>query len=167
MIDTNPLYVTRRTSIVDVISEMSTLKKGYCLVVEKQKPIGIITPRDILSLLAQFKPKAQIPVYVVGFKDFDKDLVQSAMRKINRVARRGLTYNPDLQEIIVDGRVKSRRGEEKRFEIKARAHMPSNMISITVEGWSLPTLFDEVSEKLDVSLRQIKGKLKTQRSAPR
>jgi len=166
MIDMAPLYVTRRTSILDVISEMSTLKMGYYLVVEKQKPIGIITPRDILSLLAQFTPKAQIPVYVVGFKDFDKDLVQSAMKKINRVARRGLTYHPDLQEIIVDGRVKSRRGEEKRFEIKARAHMPSNMLSITVEGWSLPTLFDEVSEKLEASLRQIKGKRKTQRSAP-
>ena len=163
MIDTNPLYVTRRTSILDVICEMSALKKGYCLVVEKQKPIGIITPRDILSLLTQFEPKTQIPIYVVGFKDFDKDLVQSATRKIERVAKRVLKYNPDLQEIIVDGRVKARRGEERRYEIKARAHMPSNMISVTVEGWSLPTLFDEVSEKLDAILKQIKGKRKTDR----
>ncbi|MDQ1279460.1 MAG: hypothetical protein QG670_722 [Thermoproteota archaeon] len=164
LIDTNPLYVTRRTSILDVIREMSTLKMGYCLVVEKQKPIGIITPRDILSLLTQFEPKVQIPVYVVGFKDFDKDLVQSAARKIDRVASRVLKYHPDLQEIVVDGRVKARRGEERRFEIKARAFMPSNMISITVEGWSLPTLFDEVSERLDAALRQSKGKRKTKRS---
>jgi CBS domain-containing protein/ribosome-associated translation inhibitor RaiA len=167
MIDTYPLYVTRRTSILDVISEMSTLKKGYCLVVEKQKPIGIITPRDILSLLTQFEPKIAIPVYVVGFKDFDKDLVQSALRKIDRTARRGLTFHPDLQEIIVDGRVKARKGEKRRFEIKARAYMPSNMISVKVEGWSLLTLFDEVNEKLDAALRQIKGKWKTERSGSR
>ncbi len=167
LIDGDPLYVTRRTSILDVIREMSTLKKGYCIVAENQKPIGIITPRDVLSLLTQFEPKAPVPVYVVGFKDFDKDLVQSASRKIDRVARRVLKYHPDLQEIVVDGRVKSRRGEERRFEIKARAHLPSNMISITVEGWSLLTLFDEVSERLDAALSQIKGKRKTRRSGSR
>lgn len=150
-----------------MIREMLTLKKGYCLVVEKNKPVGIITPRDIISLLAQFDPKIQIPVYVVGFRDCDEDLVQSATRKIEWVARRGLKFHPDLQEIVMSGRVKSVSGEERRFEVKARAYMPSSIIAVTVESWSLRTVFDEVSEKLDVRLRQIKGKRKAKWSVPR
>ena len=164
LMDESPLQVTRRTCIIDVINEMLALKKGYCLVVEKQKLIGIITPRDIISLLIQFKPEIQIPVYVVGFKDCDKDLVQSAAKKIERVAERVLKYNSDLQEIVVDGRVKAREGEERRFEVKARAYMPSNMIAVSAEGWSLPTVFDEVSEKIDASLRRTKDKRRTLRN---
>ena len=158
IIESNPLQVTRRTRILDVIHEMLTLKKGYCLVVEKNKPIGIITPRDILSLLAQFEPVVQIPVYVIGFKDCDKDLVQSATRKIELVAARALKTNPDLEEIIVDGKAHSTGGEETRFTVKARAYMSSKMLTVTAENWSLQTVFDEIGTKLDARLRQKKEK---------
>ena len=137
---------------------MLTLKKGYCLVIEKNKPIGIITPRDILSLLAQFEPVVQIPVYVIGFKDYDKDLLQSATRKIELVAARALKTNPDLEEIIVDGKAHSAGGEETRFTVKARAYMSSKMLTVTAQSWSLQTVFDEIGAKLDARLRQKKEK---------
>jgi CBS domain-containing protein/ribosome-associated translation inhibitor RaiA len=158
IIESSPLQVTRRTRILDVIHEMLTLKKGYCLVVEKNKPIGIITPRDILSLLAQFEPVVQIPVYVIGFKDCEKDLVQSATRKIELVAARALKTNPDLEEIIVDGKAHSAGGEETRFTVKARAYMSSKMLTIAAESWSLQTVFDEIGAKLDARFRQKKEK---------
>jgi predicted transcriptional regulator/ribosome-associated translation inhibitor RaiA len=158
IIESSPLQVTRRTRILDVIHEMLTLKKGYCLVIEKNKPIGIITPRDILSLLAQFEPVVQIPVYVIGFKDCEKDLVQSATRKIELVAARALKTNPDLEEIIVDGKAHSTGGEETRFTVKARAYMSSKILTVTAESWSLQTVFDEIGAKLDARLRQKKEK---------
>jgi ribosome-associated translation inhibitor RaiA len=136
---------------------MLALKKGYCLVVEKNKPIGIITPRDILSLLAQFVPVVQIPVYVIGFKDYEKDLVQLATRKIELVAARALKTNPDLEEIILDGKAHSA-GGETRFTVKARAYMSSKMLTVTAQSWSLQTVFDEIGAKLDARLRQKKEK---------
>ncbi len=152
--DSNPLQVTRRTSVLDVVHEMINRKKSYSLVVEKHKPVGIITPRDIISLLLEFRPRIQIPVYIVGFKDQDEGLIQSAKRKIERVARRGLKMHPDLQEIAVHGKVSSVTGERKRFTVKARAYAPSSVMAVTAEGWSLLTVFDEICEKLDRRLRQ-------------
>jgi len=69
LVDTHPLHVTPRTSIIDVVSEMVALKKSYCLVVEERRPVGIITPRDVIKLLTKFRPKAQIPLCIFGFKD--------------------------------------------------------------------------------------------------
>ncbi|MCP8313176.1 MAG: CBS domain-containing protein [archaeon] len=152
--DKNPFQVMRRTSILNVVREMIAGKKSYSLVVEKHKPIGIITPRDVISLLTEFRPKIQIPVYIVGFKGQDEGLVQSAKRKIERVARRGLKMHPDLREIVVHGKVSSVTGERRRFTIKARAYTPSSMMAVTAKGWSLLTVFDEICEKLDRRLRR-------------
>lgn len=151
--DKTPLRVTRRTAMFDVVSEMATRKKGYSLVVEKRKPIGIITPRDVISLLTEFRPRIQIPVYMVGFKDQEEVLVQSAKKKIARVARRGLKIHPGIQEIVVHGKVSSMTGQRKRFMVKARAYTPS-VLAVTVKGWALLKVFDELSEKLDRRLRK-------------
>ena len=140
----NPLHVTRRTSILDAIRQMLTFKKSHGLVVEKRKPVGIITPRDVILLLTEFRPRIQIPMYVFGFKDQKEDLIQSATRKIERVARRGLKMHPDLQEIVVHGKVSSVTGDRKRFTIKARAYTPSDVLAVSAKGWSLLTVFDEL-----------------------
>jgi len=154
--DKNPLQVTQRTSILEVIREMIALKKSYSIVVEERKPIGIITPRDIISLLTEFRPKIQIPVYMFGFEG-QEELIESARRKIERVAIRGLKIHPTLQEIVVHGKVSSGAGERKRFTVKVRAYAPSStMVAATAEGWSLLTVFDEISKKLDKLLRKPK-----------
>ncbi|MEM3437639.1 MAG: CBS domain-containing protein [Nitrososphaerales archaeon] len=152
--DINPLQVTRRTPILDVVREMINRKKSYSLVVEKHKPIGIITPRDIISLLLEFKPKIQIPIHIVGFKNQDKELIQSAKRKIERIARKGLKMHQNLQEIVVHGKVGSVTGERKRFTVKAKLYTPSSVIVVTAEDWSFLTVFDKICEKLDRRLSQ-------------
>ncbi|MEM3383796.1 MAG: CBS domain-containing protein [Nitrososphaerales archaeon] len=152
--DINPLQVTRRTPIMDVVQEMINRKKSYSLVVENRKPVGIITPRDIISLLLEFRPIIQIPVHIIGFKDQDEGLIQSVKRKIERIARRGLRMHPNLQEIVVHGKVGSVTGERKRFIIKAKVHTPSREIVVTAEGWDLLTVFDKICEKLDRRLSQ-------------
>lgn len=150
--DRNPLRVTRRTSMLDVVNEMLARKKSSSLVVEKHKPIGIITPRDVISLLTEFRPKIRIPVYMVGFRGQGKGLIQSTRRKIGRVARRGLKIHPDMQEIVIHGKISSATG--KRFIVKARAYTPSSTLTVTVRGWSLVTVFDQLREKLDRRLRR-------------
>ncbi|MBN2156526.1 MAG: CBS domain-containing protein [Candidatus Lokiarchaeota archaeon] len=154
--DKHPLKVTRNTSVLNVIRKMITKSKGYCLVIEDSIPVGIITPRDIITLITQFIPAVQLPIIKSGFKDFDKSIVDSAMRKIERITSASLEFHPDLQEIIVDGRVKSSTGKKRRFEVKARAFIPSNVVSVSAGGWDLNTVFDELTEKLDKRLKRIK-----------
>lgn len=137
---------------------MVSKKKGYCLVIEKNKAIGIITPREIINILTQFEPQIALPIVMVGFKDCDSTLVNDAKRKIERIADTSLKFHPDIQEIIVNGRVKAIKGKRKRYEVKARVFMPTNMIAVSAEKWSLHDVIDDITEKLDKQLRQIKRK---------
>ncbi|MEM3710050.1 MAG: hypothetical protein QXL46_03990, partial [Nitrososphaerales archaeon] len=104
--------------------------------------------------LLEFKPKIQIPIHIVGFKDQDKELIQSAKRKIERIARKGLKMHQNLQEIVVHGKVGSVTGERKRFTVKAKLYTPSSVIVVTAEDWSFLTIFDKICEKLDRRLSQ-------------
>lgn len=156
--DTHPLHVSPRTPIVDVVREMASLRKGYCLVLEKHKPVGIITPRDVIKLLIEFKPSIHMPLYVFGFQNEDEAEMESAKRKIERVAVRGLRMHPSLQEIVVHGKTIRVTGNRKRYKVRARAYTPTTRLAFTAKGWSLRSVFDELAEKMDKRLRQTKTK---------
>jgi CBS domain-containing protein/ribosome-associated translation inhibitor RaiA len=156
--DRNPLTIPRNMLVSDVVQEMASQKKSYALVVERNKPVGIITPRDVISILGNFRPTIQIPIHVIGFRGSDNELVQSYKGKIERVARRGLKIHPDLQEIVIHGKISSIRGMKKSYSLRARASTPSGIISVTMKGWSLLDVLDELCEKLDRRLRHPKVK---------
>ncbi len=156
IVDKHPLHATAKTPILTVVREMVSLKKGYCLVAEKHKPIGIITPRDIVKLLIDFKPRIQIPLYIFGFENEDETQMELAKRKVERAAGRGLKMHPDLLEVVVHGKARSSEGNKRRYTVKARAVTTKETLAVGVAGWSLLDVFDKISDKLDKRLKQIK-----------
>lgn len=151
----NPPTVTLRTSIWNVIQIMEAEKKNYVLVKQHKKPVGIITPRDIITILAEYKPKMHIPLYMIGFKEYDTMLIESAREKIIRVVRRRLKIHPKIQEIVVDGKMSSRSGERNRFTIRVTVYKPNNIIAVIKNGWDLLNVFDELCKSLDRRLRRV------------
>jgi len=159
IIDKHPLDVTPKTAITTVVKEMISLNKGYCLVVEKAKPIGIITPRDILSLLSEFKPRIQIPLYIFGLKGEDEGQLELAKRKLERVANRGQKMHPDLLEFVVHGKVSKTAAEKKRYAIKAKVITTKETLSVNAAGWDLPSAFDLLTDRIDKRLKQVKSSI--------
>lgn len=150
-IDTKPIHVAAKASVLDAVRQMLDNQKGYCLVLEKRKPVGIITPRDVISLLVEFRARARVPAYVFvsGFKGSKELMIRSIKKKIDRVARKGLKIHPDLQEIVVHGKVASITGDRHRFTLKARALLPSGVLAATASEWSLPMAIDKLCERMD------------------
>lgn len=156
IVDRHPLHATSKTSVSEVIREMTSLGKGYCLIVEKHKPIGIITPRDVIKLLAEFKPRIQIPLYIFGFDNEDEGQLEMAKRKVERAAGRGLRMHPDLLEVVVHGKASGKEGNKRRYTVKARAVTAKETLAFGATGWSLLDVFDRISDRLDKRLKQIK-----------
>ena len=154
LVDKDPLTTTPRTSMLDVVREMDDRKEGYCLVVQRNEPVGIITPREAISLLTAFRPTVEVPIYIVGFRGQEEELLQSSKAKIERVARKALRMHPDIHEIVVHGRTSSSEGERTRFAVRARAYSPSKLWTVSAAGWSLLTVIDEICEKLDRRFRR-------------
>ena len=55
--DKNPITASSGTSLYNVIQMIIENKKSCCLITEDRKLLGIITPREILALLKEFRPK--------------------------------------------------------------------------------------------------------------
>ncbi len=161
IVDRHPLYVTPRTPLGTIIGDMVSLKKGYCLVVEKHKLVGIITPRDILKLLADFKPRIQFPLYIFGFKHEDEAQIELAKRKIERAVGRGLKMHPGILEVVVHGKISSLKGNRRRYTVKARAVMLKETLAFSATGWSVLDVFDKISEMIDRRFKRIKPTEKT------
>ncbi|MGI0080651.1 MAG: hypothetical protein ACRECH_13635 [Nitrososphaerales archaeon] len=156
--DRHPFLANLKTSILMITKEMVDGKKSSCLVVDQHsKPAGIITPREIISLLIEFKPRVQIPLYMMGFEEIDDSYLDAARRKIERVAVRGLKMHSDIQEIVVHGKTSSdSRGRRKRYKMNARVHTTSESFRLTAEGWSFLAVTDDLCRSLDKRLRREK-----------
>jgi len=158
LVDRHPLRATPRTKISEIVDDMVERNRSCCIVVEHSaRAVGIITPRDIVSLLKQYKPRFQVPLYMVGAESVDGDLVNSAKRKVERVAVRGLKMHPDIREIIVHAKI-APSGARRRIAIRARIYTNTGVLVVQTSGRSsFLSVVDDLCEKLDRRLRAAKG----------
>lgn len=157
--DRHPLESTSTTRVSVITRDMIEKNRSCCVVVKESKPIGVITPRDVVALLKQFKPRLQIPLFIVGVEDVDDDEVAHARRKIERVAVRGLKMYPEIQEIIVHAKTSPPHlGGRRRTSARVRVYTNTEVLGVKSEGWSsFPSMVDDLCRKLDARLRAEKG----------
>jgi len=151
--DKNPVSATPRTSLLSVVQRMKNREKSCCVIIKKKKLTGIITPREILALLREFKPKKEIPMYVLGIKNSDPIVVEEARNKILRVIKRGMKIHPDIQESVIRVRVISKAGGKSFFKLNGRIYLPRKVLTTSSQAWSLRAAFDQLYDKLDRKLR--------------
>lgn len=151
-----PVTVTPETGILDVIKKIDNMGEKYCLVVdEEQKLHGVITNRELLTVIHSLMPAPELPVYIVGLEDenfFEQAVVEE---KIRRTVQRSVKLH-EITEVRI--RVKSQRskGERTRYTISARAMGPSTSFNVENEEWGLMEAFDGLVDALDKSLRRAK-----------
>jgi CBS domain-containing protein len=57
-----PLTVNRSSSLKDVLAQMKEEKKGYAVVTDHKKVLGIFTERDILTRVIEQKTDLNVPI---------------------------------------------------------------------------------------------------------
>ncbi|MEM6353533.1 MAG: ATP-binding protein [Cyanobacteria bacterium P01_D01_bin.14] len=65
-----PLVVTPETRVADVIARMHQAQTSYVLVAEQQRPVGLLTERDVVRLVASACPMADVAISTVMTRDF-------------------------------------------------------------------------------------------------
>jgi CBS domain-containing protein len=133
-----------------IIRSMLDTNTTCCLVSLWDKLQGIITYRDILSLLAA-KIESEIPLYVVGMPEEQKnvDLITS---KFSNTLKRIQNVYSEIQEARVSIK-KQRSGSNKRregmYEVSIMIITPHYAPFIFKEsGWDLGKVFETLSQKM-------------------
>ncbi len=155
--DPQPLTVGTDANMLQVVQGMSRSGKTACLMVNDDQVVhGIVTPRELLGLIAALRAEEEIPVYVVGITDEDFFERAVAEDKLRRIVERSMRMHPDIAEVRVMVKKQRERGERTRYSLTASVVGPSVEFYAENEGWGLMETFDGLCDALEKTLRRAK-----------
>jgi CBS domain-containing protein len=140
-------------SIAKVIQLLNSNNSTYSIVTLGNEIQGIITHRDIISLLGEKVEEEDVPSYIIGLPD-DPFASELAKTKFNTLIKLVKKTMPDLEEARCRIRLSSVRGKIKKYEIEVSIFTPTNRYSYTNEGADLATIFDLMKDSLKNKLTQ-------------
>ncbi|MBD3207571.1 CBS domain-containing protein [Candidatus Bathyarchaeota archaeon] len=157
IMDYQPCILNIKSNVYDVAKELTRKGKSACLMVDdNENLIGIITPKELLSVITATKPETSLPVYIVGLTDEDFLERSIAENKVRRTVNKSLKIHPDISEVRINVKKQSVGGERTRYQLTARALGPSTSFQAKYEDWGLMESFDGVCDALDKTLRRAK-----------
>ncbi len=139
-------------SVAKVIQLLNTNNSTYSIVTLGDEIQGIITHRDIISLLGE-KVEEDVPAYIIGLPD-DPFASELAKTKFNTLVKFLTKTMPDLEEARCRIRLSTVRGKTKKYEIEVSIFTPTNRYSYRNEGSDLATIFDQMKDSLKNKLTQ-------------
>ncbi|MGZ5546520.1 MAG: CBS domain-containing protein [Nitrososphaeraceae archaeon] len=139
-------------TIAKVIQLLNSNNSTYSIVTLGNEIQGIITHRDIISLLGE-KVEEDVPAYIIGLPD-DPFASELAKTKFNALVKFLKKTMPDLEEARCRIRLSTVRGKTKKYEIEVSIFTPTNRYSYTNEGSDLATIFDQMKDSLKNKLTQ-------------
>jgi CBS domain-containing protein len=148
LMDDQPLRVEPQTHLRSVIDGMRRTLKSAAAVEIFSELQGIITEKDIVRFLLQFKQQSTPPIYIVGIPMEDYLEAEMIKSKITRTIETVMKAYPYLEEAFL--RVKPIRsvGKKKLFSTELRLSTPRENFVVKGEGWDLPTVADRLCERL-------------------
>ena len=139
-------------SVTKVIQLMNSTNSTYSIVTLRDEIKGIITYRDIISLLGQ-RVEEDVPAYIIGLPDklFSSQLTKSKFNTLVKFLKKRI---PDLEEARCRIKLISVRGKTKRFEVDVCIFTTTNRYTYRNCGLDLVTIFDQLRDSLKMKLSQ-------------
>lgn len=146
----NPLTVPVGTDMKEVTRKITGNGGLYAIMEKDGRPVGIITPKDIIEMIAARKVEEGAYIQIAGIKDagsFAKDkILDAAERKVEKAGR----MFRDVQRLILHVKTQNVEGKKKQYSTRARM-FTSDGLFVAKEDW-VWELMDSVQgclEKLD------------------
>ena len=131
-----------RSAVGTIIDANST----YSVVCFGEEIQGIVTYRDIISLLVE-KVVEDLPAFIIGLPDdpFDAELAKSKFADTVRFLKR---MAPEIEEARCKMKLRDIEGERRRNEVDVSIITPYRRHVYTNIGWDLAKMFDQMSDSL-------------------
>lgn len=146
--DENVITIKPDDTITSTIDTLLKANSTYIIVQSSDNvPLGIITYRDIVSLLGE-QTQSEIPIYMIGMPDdpFEAELVKS---KFHNIVKHLSRISPKIEEARCKIKVKDIEGNRKRYEVSANIFTTYRRhVYTSNKNWDLASIFDDMSEGL-------------------
>ncbi|MFP4117017.1 MAG: CBS domain-containing protein [Candidatus Aenigmatarchaeota archaeon] len=146
----SPVTVPYNSNIQEVAKEISRGDGLYAITMEENKPQGIVTPKDIVELIASRKKKEGAYIQVAGVQDVDsfmKDkILDSAERKVQKAGR----MFKEVQRLILHVKTQNVEGNQRQYSTRARLYTSNGLFTATQDWeWDLLDSVQGCLEKID------------------
>ena len=145
IVDRNIVTIGPNEAINSVINLLLDSNSSYTLVKSLDTVLGIITFRDIISLLGE-QVESEIPAYIIGLPEdpFESELVKSKFINIVKLTHK---ISPEIIEARCKIKIKDVTGERKRYEISAHIIYTHRRYTYTsTNEYDIAKIFDEMSD---------------------
>ena len=153
----NILTVKPDDTFISTIESLLKANSTYAIVQSSSDgtPLGIITHRDIISVLGE-QTQSEIPIYIMGLPD-DSTEAELVKSKFHGVVEHLSKISPQIQEARCKIRIKDREGGRRRYEVSANIYTAHKLYSYSSSNkWDLAALFDEMIEGLKNQIGDVK-----------
>jgi predicted transcriptional regulator len=143
--DKNVIMTKPDDTVTSTIESLLKANSTYSIVPSSDNKPGIITYRDLISLLGE-QTQREIPVYIIGMPDdpFDAELIKSKFHTIVKHLNR---ISPKVEEARCKIKIKDIEGERKRYEVSANIFTTHRRhVYTSNKNWDLVSIFDDMSE---------------------
>lgn len=129
-----PLTIPVNTNLKEAAKRMRKEGSLYAIAVQEKEPVAIITPKDIIEVVASRRGQEGAYVQLAGMGDFDSfqrdKMLDMAERKVQKAGR----MFDDVQRLIIH--VKSQNAEGENAQHSARARLfTSDGLFIAKQDW--------------------------------
>ncbi len=157
LMDEHPLTFSPDATALDVAKGLRDQEKSAALIVDEKGGVyGIITPKELLQLIAEPVGEPELPISIVGLTNeefLEKSLAEGKVRKAVSL---GMKLHPDIDNVQIVIKKAEKGGEVGRYEMTARVHTPREQFQTTNQGYDLVKTFDGLCVALEKLLKQAK-----------
>ncbi len=152
----NILTVKPEDTFISTIESLLKANSTYAIVQSHDgSPLGIITYRDIISVLGE-QTQSEIPVYIMGMPD-DSSEAELVKSKFHSIVEHLSKISPQIQEARCKIKIKDREGGRRRYEVSANIYTAHRLyVYNSTNKWDLAPIFDEMIEGLKNQIGDVK-----------
>jgi len=130
----NPLVISRDADMKEVARKITESGGLYVITVDEDRPKGIVTPKDIIEMIAARKEEEGAYIQIAGAKDFDsfaKDkIMDAAERKVEKAGR----MFRNVERLVMHLKTQNTEGNKKQYATRARI-FTSDGLFVAKEDW--------------------------------
>jgi CBS domain-containing protein len=144
--DKNVITSNTDDTLRSVVDLMASQNSTYCIIKAIDEVQGIITYRDIITLLGE-KVEEEIPIFLIGLPDdpLDAELAKSKFANLVKLLKK---IYPDIEQARCRLKIRDIQGARKRYEVDANIISTHKVTNYVNDGWDLAKMFDEMSDSL-------------------
>lgn len=157
IMDKHPLTFKPGATALDVAKGLRDQNKSAALLIDENDGVlGIITPKELLQLVAEPEKEPELPISIVGLTNEEFLERSLAEDKIKRAVAFGLKIHPDINNVQVVIKKSEKGGDKVRYEVTARVISPREQFQASESGYDLVKTFDGIVSSLEKVFKHAK-----------